>query len=265
MAEEWMSRLQCRGSIARAAVVIAVLSSRPAEAQVGVDPGPPREHAGLLKTLANGAYFDKANLALAEHRLEHLQAKLRHHAEQGNTAAVGRDVCHIENTQYCMAIHEWLYLWNMRQYPGFYPVRTDAISLAAIAQSTHPVFVPFPSGPIPTSTSTAPSTSTSTAPSTPPAPSPPTPTPSPTSSAPTIAITIVNAEPAGGGVAFAIDGVPHQADDDSSQDLKVAPGATITYDAGGPLGERRYRLSPGVYEFRLNAEGWALYKLPGTP
>ena len=42
-----MSRLQCRGSIAGAAVVVALLSSRPADAQVGVDPGPPRERGGF--------------------------------------------------------------------------------------------------------------------------------------------------------------------------------------------------------------------------
>ncbi len=39
-----MSRLQCRGSIAGAAVVVALLCAKePAEAQVGVDPGPPAE------------------------------------------------------------------------------------------------------------------------------------------------------------------------------------------------------------------------------
>ena len=51
-----MSRLQCRGSIARAAVVVALLSSRPADAQLGVDPGPPREHGGLLNTFITGVH-----------------------------------------------------------------------------------------------------------------------------------------------------------------------------------------------------------------
>ena len=83
--------------------------------------------------------------------------------------------------------------------------------------------------------------------------------------APTIPITIVNAEPAGAGVAFAIDGVAHQAPAGSRQDLAVAPDSNITYDGGGSLGQRRYLISPGLYEFRSTAEGWALYKLPGTP
>ncbi len=83
--------------------------------------------------------------------------------------------------------------------------------------------------------------------------------------APTIPITIVNAEPAGDGVAFAIDGVTHQAPAGSRQELAVAPDSHITYDAGGSLGQRRYRISPGVYEFRSTAEGWALYKLADKP
>ncbi len=83
--------------------------------------------------------------------------------------------------------------------------------------------------------------------------------------APTIPITIVNAEPAGAGVAFAIDGVAHQAPAGSRQDLAVAPNSNITYDGGGSLGHRRYRISPGLYEFRSTAEGWALYKLASTP
>ena len=83
--------------------------------------------------------------------------------------------------------------------------------------------------------------------------------------APTIPITIVNAEPAGAGVAFAIDGVTHQAPAGSRQDLAVAPDSNITYDGGGSLGQRRYRISPGLYEFRSTAEGWALYKLPDKP
>ena len=83
--------------------------------------------------------------------------------------------------------------------------------------------------------------------------------------APTIPITIINAETAGAGVAFAINGVAHQAPAGSRQDLAEAPDSNITYDGGGSLGQRRYLISPGLYEFRSTAEGWALDKLPGTP
>ena len=189
--------------------------------------------------MITGAEYDIVNQALAEHRLQNLQAKLRRDAERGDIAAVDCDVRRIDNVKYRIAIDEWLIRWNLRQYPDFYPIRTDAVSAAAIAQATHPTQAPDPRQPVPT--------------------------PGPMAAAPTIPITIVNAEPAGAGIAFAIDGVTHQAPAGSRQDLAVAPDSNITYDGGGSLGQRRYRISPGVYEFRSTAEGWALYKLSGMP
>ncbi len=58
-----MSRLQCRGSIAGAAVLVALLSSRPADAQIGVDPGPPREPGGCLNSVITGVEYDIVNQA----------------------------------------------------------------------------------------------------------------------------------------------------------------------------------------------------------
>jgi hypothetical protein len=239
MAEECMSRLQCRGSIAGAAVVIALLSSRAAEAQVGVDPGPPREHGGLVNDLVSGVKYDIVNKELAEHRLQKLQAKLRRDAERGDMAAVDHDARRIDNVKYRITIDEWLIRWNSRQYPDFYPLRTDPVSWVAIAQATHPTPAPFP-----------------------PQYNPPL---GPMFPAATISITIVNAEPAGPGIAFAIDGVVNKALAGARQDLDVAPNSIITYDGGGSLGQRRYRLSPGLYEFRSTAQGWALYKIPDMP
>ncbi len=233
-----MSRLQCRGSIAGAAVAVALLSSRPAAAQVGVDPGPPREHPGCLNAVITGAEYDIVNRALAERRLENLRAKLRRDAELGDIAAVDCDARRIDNVMYRIAIHEWLARWNSRCYPDFYPIRTDCESAAAIAQATHPTPSPYPRQLVPARRPMA---------------------------APKIPITIVNAESAGVSVGFAIDGVTYQAAAGSRQDLAVAPDAHITYDAGGSLGERRYSLSQGVYEFRSTGEGWALYKLSGKP
>ena len=241
-----MFRIQCRGSIARAAVVVALLSSRPAHAQVGVDPGPPREHGGLLRNFVTGVHYDTVNQALAEKKLQHVEAKLRHDSERGNYAAVDRDVCCIDNLRYRIAIDEWLIRWNSLENPGFYPIRTNAVSRAAIAQAATPIIVPIPWQSVSTPT--------------------PTPTPTPGPMAAALTITIVNAESAGGaGVAFAINGVAHQAPAGSRQELAVAPDSNITYDSGGELGQRRYLIAPGLYEFRLTAEGWALYKLPGMP
>ncbi len=234
-----MSRLQCRRSIAGAAVVVALLWSRPADAQIGVDPGPPREPGGLCNNLITGAEYDIVNVALAEHRLQKLQAKLRSDAERGDMAAVDCDVRQIDNVMYRIAIHEWLIRWNSRHYPDFYPIRTDAVSWAAIAQATHPTPAPYPPQYVPT--------------------------PGPMATAPTITFTIVNAEKAGAGVAFSIDGIPYQAPAGWRHDLTVAADSNISFEAGGSNGQRRYRLSPGVYEFRSTAQGWALYKLAGMP
>jgi hypothetical protein len=239
MVGERMFRIEIRSLIAGAAVLVALLSSKAADAQVGVDPGPPREPGGLLNRLITGAEYDVVNQALAEKHLHKLQAKLRRDAERGDMAAVDHDVRRIDNLKYRIAIDEWLIRWNSRQYPCFYPIRTDAVSRAAIAQAATPIPSPARLLPVPTMEVMA--------------------------AIPTITITIVNAEPTGAGIAFDIDGLTHQAPAGSRQVLAVAPDSYITYDGGGSLGPHRYRISPGLYEFRSTAEGWALYKLSGMP
>ena len=217
-----MSRLQCRGAIAGAAVVVALLSSSPADAQVGVDPGPPREPGGLLNNLLTGVEYDIVNQALAEHRLQHLQAKLRRDAERGHIAAVDRDVRRIDNVKYRITIDEWLIRWNSREYPGFYPIRTDAVSRAAIAQATHPTPAPYPPQFVAA--------------------------PGPMAAAPTISITIVNAEPAGPGIVFAIDGVTHQAPAGSRRiwpwpPTRTSPTTVADRSARAGIGSRRVSTS----------------------
>jgi hypothetical protein len=135
MAEEWMSRLQCRGSIGLAAVVVALLSSRPADAQVVV-PGSPRQHGGLLRDLTTGAWYDRANQANAERCLQYRQEKLRRDAERGNSVAVDCDVRRIDNLKHRIMVDEWLIRKNSCQEPGYYPypVRLDPMTYCAIAQ-----------------------------------------------------------------------------------------------------------------------------------
>jgi hypothetical protein len=194
-----------------------------------------------VNNLLTGVQYDIVNQAVAEKRLPHAQAKLRHHAEWGKSAAVHRDVRRIENLKYRIVVDEWLIRQNSLYNPGWYPypLRMDPISCEAIALASRPEEVPYIQQPLQT--------------------------PGQISASPPFSITIVNVEPAGPGVAFAIDGVAHQAAGGSRQELTVAPDSNITYDAGGSLGQRRYQLSPGVYEFRSTAEGWALYRLPGMP
>lgn len=232
-----MSGLPCRGSIARAAVVVALLSSRAADAQVVVVPSP-KQPIGLANPLFTGVAYDVWNQKKAEQLLEHLQAKSRRDAERGDSAAVGRDARWINNVRQRIVVDEWLIRMNTLQDPGCYPLRIDCESNAAIAEVARPAPDPDPFRPAQT--------------------------PGPTA-APTIPITIVNAGPAGGIVTFTINDIAHQVAGGSRQDLVVAPDSIIGFDGGGSLGRRRYRIAPGLYEFRSTAEGWALYKLPDVP
>jgi hypothetical protein len=235
-----MFRLQFRGSIAGAAVVVALLWSRPVAAQYSNPVGPP-EPGGLVNEVITGVAYDRVNQKLAFHRLEALQEKLRLDTERCDSAAVERDLRQIENLRYRISIDEWLIRKNSLLEPTFYPapIRLDALSCWAIANASRPPQTPYPSQlswP-----------------------------PSPAMSAPTITITLVNTESTGPGIAFAIDGATYQSSAGSRQDYTAGIGSIITYDGGGTLGQSRYRLSPGVYEFRSTPQGWALYKMPITP
>ncbi len=234
-----MSRHQCRGSIVGAAVLVALLSSRPADAQVGIDPGPPREPGGLCNKLATGVWYDVVNQKLAVHHLEHLEAKLRSNAERGDTTPSGFHLRQIDNLKYRITIDEWLIRWNSLHYPDFYPIRTDPVSCAAIAQASHPIYIPDDLRQVQ-----------------PPPPMPP---------APTIPITIINAESSGTGIVFAINGLTYQVAPSSRKDLAIPFDSTITFEVGGSVGERRYRITQGLYEFRSTAEGLMLFKLPSMP
>jgi len=200
---------------------------------------------GLYNAFISGVWYDVKNQAHAEKELQFFQGKLSRDAGRGHLAAADRDVHCIENLKFRIAADEWLIRKNSLQHIGYYPIRRVELSCAAIAEAARPAEVPyipsyFLSSPAPTSRPMA--------------------TPMNT-----ITVTIINAESAGAGLAYAINDVPHQAVGGSSEDLTVAPNSYITYDSGGSLGQRRYRISPGRYEFRSTTEGWALYKLPGMP
>jgi hypothetical protein len=135
MAEEWMSRLQYRGSIALATIVIALLSLRPAGAQVVV-PGPARQHGGFLNNLGSWWWYEPINQAKAERHLSRIQEKLRRDVGRGDSSAVDCDVRRIDDLQYRILVDEWLIRKNCGQDPGYYPYprRLDPITYNAIAQ-----------------------------------------------------------------------------------------------------------------------------------
>jgi hypothetical protein len=135
-----MPNVQCRGSIAVAAVVVALLWSRPAAAQVG----PPHGYGGLWSNLVTGTYVDIIDQAKAERRLEHLEAKLRRDAARGNAAAADRDAFRIAKTRFRIGVDEWLIRYNSCQQLGPYPdpICLDPQTRAAIGQYRRPSFGP---------------------------------------------------------------------------------------------------------------------------
>jgi hypothetical protein len=144
MVEVWMSKLQCRGSIALAAVVVALLSSRPADAQVTNDPGPPREPGGFANNMLTGVQYDIVNQRLAEDHIAYLQAKLRRDAERGHSAAAERDARRIDSLRYRVVVDEWLIRKNSLCNPGLYPypLRLEPVSCAALADVRRPPGAP---------------------------------------------------------------------------------------------------------------------------
>ena len=139
-----MSRLLCRGSFVGAAFVVALLASGAADAQVVVAPCTPQQPGGLFHNLITGVQYDIVNQALAERRLEKLQAKLRRDTERGDLDAVGRDARQIEIVKHRIVVDEWLIRKNTLQDPGFYPfpLRTKAASCAAVAGVCRPPQAP---------------------------------------------------------------------------------------------------------------------------
>jgi hypothetical protein len=125
--------------IALAALLVALISSKKSDAQVYAV-GPPRESGTPLNELVTGVKYDRINQALAFHRLERLQAKIRVDAERGDPAAVNRDARRITSTRYRISIDEWLIQKNSLQEPCFYPapIPTDQLTCEAIAAASRP-------------------------------------------------------------------------------------------------------------------------------
>ena len=117
-----MSRFQRRSSVAFASVVVALLSSRAADAQP-YKPCEPRYYGGMPNIGTSGAQYERADRAKAEWHLRSLRAKVCRDAERGDRCAVDRDAQRIENQQHRIAVDEWLIRKQTCQYPGYYPVR----------------------------------------------------------------------------------------------------------------------------------------------
>ncbi len=80
-----------------------------------------------------------------------------------------------------------------------------------------------------------------------------------------LGVVIVNAGKPGTAVEYVVDGFVYKTESGQHQELAAGPGSTIRYQRGGELGEQRYALTAGVYEFRSVDKGWSLVKLKPAP
>ena len=135
-----MPNIQCRGSIALAAILVTLLCSRPAATQIGL----PHGHGVSWNDLVTGTYVEIIDQAKAERRLEHLEAKLRRDAARGDAAVAERDAFRTAKTRFRIAVDEWLIRYNSCQQLGPYPdpICLDPQTRAAIGQYRRPSFGP---------------------------------------------------------------------------------------------------------------------------
>jgi hypothetical protein len=236
----------CRCAILSVTILLASMASRAAQAQDPLDL--PRDF--LRKE------FD-------EWIIQHDQARLQDDINRGDAIRVNRDLNRIQRDEWRLwyahrRIRRDLWLppgpWVPRpqpipldatliphpQYPGYGYYPSSPTQLYPLPQ---PVSLPGPgpSGGLPA----GPASGSTTAPA-------------------QVSVVIVNAGQAGTAIDYVIDGVAYKTEGGQNQRLAVGPASTIVYERGRDLGEQRYRLSSGVYEFRSSETGRALFKLRPT-
>lgn len=83
----------------------------------------------------------------------------------------------------------------------------------------------------------------------------------PASATAPLSVEIVNAGRPGEPVRCVIDGVAYTIEGGGRRKLTAGASSTIAYDRGGGLGEQRYSLSAGTYEFRPGDSGRAFFQV----
>lgn len=171
----------------------------------------------------------------AEHQLAHLESKIARDQACGNPAKNERRLLWMNELRFRLAADEWLIRMNSLQDPGYYPYRTDFQTAGYMADAARP----GPEPGIPQAVLW------------------------PNSIAPETTIYIANT--GSSEVGFNINGVSAQIFGGSRKLFPTFAPATITFNGGGSIGERRYTITPGRYEFRSTAEGWILVRTSAKP
>jgi hypothetical protein len=242
-----MSKHLYRRTLLSATILLASMAPRPAHAQ---DP----------LRLPGDFVIQKVD----EWALQYHEARLQDDINRGDSIRLKRDVKRIQGDEWRLWYDRRRIRRDMLLPPGPWAHQAQPILPGAtlIADPQHPGYGYDPSSPtqlypLPQSTSL-------------PKPGLPeavsdgsvsesTPTPA------QVPVVIVNAGRSGTAIDYVVDGFTYKIESGQHQRLSVGPTSTILYDRGGDLGDQRYALSPGVYEFRSSDSGWALFKLRPTP
>ena len=75
-----------------------------------------------------------------------------------------------------------------------------------------------------------------------------------------IAVKFVNPEEFGVAMNFAVDGIAQSVPSGFTQSLDATSTSVIEFNRGEGLGNARYTLSPGTYEFQYGDSGWQCFK-----
>lgn len=145
-----MSTTLCRGTIFSGAVLVALLSANPVEAQHCCNQGTPCHHRGLCEpgglwnNVATGVQYDLLNQEHAAKQLRHAESRLGNDLAQQNQPAASRESFRIARLQHRMRVNDWLIRYNTCQELTPYPnqVCLDPYTRAAIANASRPPGAP---------------------------------------------------------------------------------------------------------------------------
>lgn len=233
------------------AVMILVATMAPVAAR-GQSPGPTQQPLLDRFFLPDPFHLpgDILDEKLAEWRLRRDRARVQDDLDRGDAAAVNRDLNRVQRDT------RWIW-YDRRRIQGDSLHRRDPWLPAPAPLPMGATLVPHPQYPgygyLPTD-----------------------PTqlyrlPAPAADAPgdpasgRVPVEIRNSGPPGTAVTYEVDGVAYRTEGGGVRKLVVDPKSTIRYDRGLGLGDQRYALSAGAYEFRSGTGGLALFKLPPPP
>jgi hypothetical protein len=224
-----------RCTILSATILLASFAPRPARAQDPTD-----------------LPIDFLFKGIHEWELQYNQTRLENDINRGDAAGVNRDLNRIQRD-------EWKLWYDRRRIrrdmwlpagPWVPLPRSIPMGETLIAHPMYPGFGYYPSNPTQLYQLEQPGTL---------------PAPGAAQAPAQFPVVIKNAGKPGTTIDYVINGVAFKTESGQHERLAVSPRSTIVFDRGGELGQQRYALSAGVYEFQSSDAGWSLFKLKPPP